>query len=112
MIMAAKYIPLVGKYWDKVSSPAKCLVENLLKVDPGMRPTPAEVLECSWLAKDVEVVAKARRVMGLEEEERVDSGRGGSEGTSEEDGRGCKRKLDVTDGEIGVRKRGAMEVNV
>ena len=75
-VMAARYLPMVGSRWARVSEEGKAVVERLLQVDTSMRPTAAELLEMEWVSGDMEAVAVARRVMGVEEE--TDSGRGSS----------------------------------
>lgn len=41
------------KTWKSISSSAKQLISNLLKVDPRMRPTAQEVLEHPWVTGDL-----------------------------------------------------------
>jgi len=73
-ILSAKYFPLTGNRWTRVSSQAKELVTRLLKVNPDQRLTAAEILEQEWFTADKEVVVVALRVMGLEGSLEFDSG--------------------------------------
>ena len=75
-VMAARYLPMVGSRWERVSEEGKAVVESLLQVDTSRRPTAAELLGMGWVSGDPEAVAEARRVMGVEEE--TDSERGSS----------------------------------
>ena len=64
-ILSAKYFPLTGNRWTRVSSPAKQLVKRILQVNPDQRLTAAEILEQEWFTADKETVVVALRVMGL-----------------------------------------------
>ena len=74
-VAAARYLPMAGRRWAKVSEAAKSLVASLLQKEASSRPAAADILRAEWFQGDVAAVAAARAVMGLEEEEVVvDSG--------------------------------------
>ena len=74
-VAAARYQPMAGRRWAKVSEAARSLVASLLQKEAASRPAAAEILRAEWFQGDVAAVAAARAVMGLEEEEViVDSG--------------------------------------
>ena len=74
-VMAARYLPMVGSKWERVSEEGKALVARLLQVESARRPTAEELLRLGWVSGEPAVVALARGAMGVEE---ADSGRGSS----------------------------------
>ena len=78
-VMAARYLPMVGSRWERVSEEGKALVERLLQVDCTKRPMAEELLRLGWVSGDEAVVAMARGVMGVVE---ADNGRGSSNAPS------------------------------
>ena len=40
------------RYWDEVSSDARNVIDNLLKLDPRVRWTAEQVLENPWVASE------------------------------------------------------------
>ena len=76
-VVEGRYAPMDGRRWDGVSKEGKELVTSLLQVDPSSRLAAVEVLEHEWFQADPGVVAEAKAVMGVLEEDR-DSGRGSS----------------------------------
>ena len=119
-IMAGKFFPMSGKYWEKVSCPAKCVVQKLLQVDPEQRLAAADILEQEWFVGDTEIVDMARKVMGLKELEivagetkMVARESESSDMTCDGDNVGCKRGVEengVEDGVGGTRKKMREEI--
>ena len=133
-IMAGKFFPMSGKYWEKVSCPAKSVVERLLQVDPEQRLAAADILEQEWFVGDTEIVDMARKVMGLKEleivagekkkvlgktytvagkTEIVSGDMDSSDMTCDEDNVGCKRGVEengVEDELGGTRKKMREEI--
>jgi serine/threonine protein kinase len=49
--------------WRTVSTQAKCLINEMLTVDPKKRPSINDVLQHKWLRDDAKVLQKARMLM-------------------------------------------------
>ena len=61
-VMAARYLPMVGSRWERVSEEGKALVERLLQVDCTKRPMAEELLRLGWVSGDEAVVAIKNKV--------------------------------------------------
>merc|ERR1719233_554645 len=91
-IMTGQYQEMTGVRWDAISEDAKNLVSKLLVVDPGSRLSAEKILQHRWFSADMVTVNQARQVMGLDNSEEGDSGKGRSIGN--ENGDSGKRKRD------------------
>jgi len=105
VIQSGEFEPMTGSCWSNVTPVAKDLVRKLLDTNPVTRLSAEQVIKHEWFTSDMEVVTRAREVMGLEAV--VDNfvlGESFKVGTNANKLRGEKRKFDVDkEGEDGAR---------
>ena len=115
LITSGQVEHMVGTHWDKVTATAKDLVMKLLVTDPDKRLTSEEILCHEWFVEDMEVVERAKEIMGLVDRmtRESDSGVGSLQQTLSVEDRleqasekkGGKRKTMVEDVETGKEGR-------
>ena len=62
-VRTGEFRPMTGGEWRTVSTEAKHLVKNLLRVDPDQRFSTQQVLDHSWFTNDEAAVNMARKIM-------------------------------------------------